>query len=145
MSDTDQSTEVRNIVRVTSIVSAALGVALSPIPLADELILIPVYGTMTAFIGKTHGLGMTQVPWRPIAAATVTGLGVRAALNVAFAFIPGVAAAANAISAAALTRLLAAYVDRACASPESVQPLSIQEITETLKRAVQRQPVSPSP
>ena len=108
------SDEVKKIVLQTSIASAALGVVLSPIPFADELILVPVYGIMAARIGKAHGLGVADVPWKPIAAAIGAGLASRAALNAAFAFIPGVAAAANAVSAAALTRVLGGYADTAC-------------------------------
>ena len=133
--------EVRNVVRATSVVSVVLGVALSPIPLADELMLLPVYGAMAAFIGRTHGLGWRRVPWRPIAVATVAGLSARAALNVGFAFIPGVAAAANAVSAAVLTRVLGGYVDQACASPETATPLSIRELTELFKQAMRRAPM----
>lgn len=113
MSD-DAKARVKRVILETSIASAALGVVLSPIPFADELILVPVYGVMAARIGKAHGLGLGDVPWRPIVASITAGLASRAALNVAFAFIPGVAAAANAISAAVLTRTLGRYVDSVC-------------------------------
>ena len=113
MSD-DAKARVKSVILQTSIASAALGVVLSPIPFADEIILVPVYGVMAARIGKAHGLSFTEVPWRPIVAAITAGLASRAALNVAFAFIPGVAAAANAVSAAALTRVLGHYADSVC-------------------------------
>jgi uncharacterized protein (DUF697 family) len=108
------SNDVQTIVLQTSVASAALGVVLSPIPFADELLLVPVYGVMAARIGSAHGLGVTEIPWKPIAGAIVAGLASRAAVNATVGFIPGVAAIANAVSAAALTRLLGAYADRAC-------------------------------
>ncbi len=113
MSD-EATSKVKSVIMQTTLASAALGVILSPIPLADELLLVPIYGVMTARIGKLRGVGLTKVPWRPLGTAIVAGLGARAAANVGFAFIPGVAAVANAISAAALTKLLGEYADAAC-------------------------------
>ena len=105
---------MKSVVLQTSVFSAALGVVLSPVPFADELLLVPVYGVMAARIARAHGLGLGAVPWRPIGGAIAAGLAARAAANAAFAFIPGVAAAANAVSAAALTRVLGGYIDTAC-------------------------------
>jgi uncharacterized protein (DUF697 family) len=106
--------QVKSVILQTTVASAALGVILSPIPLADELLLVPIYGVMTARISRARGVGLTRVPWRPIGAAIVAGLAARAAANVGFAFIPGVAAVANALSAAALTKVLGEYADTAC-------------------------------
>ena len=114
MRDEDPTKRVKAVILQTTVASAALGVILSPIPLADELLLVPIYGVMTARIGRARGVSFAQVPWRPIGTAIVAGLAARAAANIGFAFVPGVAAVANAISAAALTRLLGAYADTAC-------------------------------
>jgi uncharacterized protein (DUF697 family) len=113
MSD-EATRQVKSVILQTTLASVALGVVLSPIPLADELILVPLYGVMTARIGRARGIGLRDVPWRPIGTAIVGGLAARAAANVGFAFIPGVAAVANAMSAAALTKLLGDYADAAC-------------------------------
>jgi uncharacterized protein (DUF697 family) len=110
----DPTKRVKRVILQTTVASAALGVVLSPIPLADELLLVPIYGVMTARIGRARGVGVTNVPWRPIGTAILAGLAARAAANVGFAFIPGVAAVANAISAAALTKILGEYADAAC-------------------------------
>jgi uncharacterized protein (DUF697 family) len=127
MTTSDEATrQVKRIVLQTTVASAALGVILSPIPLADELLLVPIYAVMTARIGRARGVPLLDVPWRPIGGATLAGLAARAAANVGFAFIPGVAAVANALSAAALTGLLGAYADTACqkgaagAAPDAV-------------------------
>jgi uncharacterized protein (DUF697 family) len=125
--------EVRRIVRRAGITSAVIGVILSPIPLADELALLPVYGLMSARIGKHHGLGRREIPWRPIALTAFAGLAARAAINLTVSFIPGVAAVANAASAAALTQLLGRYVDAACKNPEDTHVLSVREFAEQLR------------
>ena len=125
--------DVDRLIRRTSILTAALGVILSPIPLADELLLLPIYGVMTTRIGKVHGLAGRQIPWRPIAATAVAGLAARAAVNVTVSYIPGVAAAANAVSAVALTQYFGRYVDQACDHPEAARAISVQEILASIR------------
>ena len=129
MRDTDEAiqSQVKSVVLQTTLASAALGVVLSPIPLADELLLVPIYGVMTARIARAHGLGLTEVPWKPIFTAVTAGLVSRAAANAVFAFIPGVAAVANALSAAALTRTLGGYADTKCR--EGLAPASAAAAT----------------
>ena len=113
MSD-EADKQVKRVIWRTTIASGTLGVLLSPIPLADELLLVPIYGVMTARIARARGLGLTRVPWKPIGKAVLAGLAARAAANVSFALIPGVAAVANAVSAVALTKLLGDYADKTC-------------------------------
>lgn len=129
---------VRKIVRNTSFVGFGLGVVLSPIPLADELLLLPVYTVMSARIGRARGLSVTKVPWRPIWKSTLAGLAARAAINVTVSFVPGVAAVANAASAMALTQILGAYVDEACASPEQAETLTAKHFIDLIKSKITR-------
>ncbi len=126
---------VNRVIRRTSVLSAALGVILSPIPLADELLLLPIYGVMAARIGRLHGLSSGQVPWKPVISTAVAGLGARAAVNLTVAYIPGVAAVANAVSAVALTQFFGRYLDGACSEPASARALSLQEILASLRRS----------
>jgi uncharacterized protein (DUF697 family) len=119
MSD-DADRQVERVIWQTGVASAALGVVLSPIPLADELILMPLYGVMTARIGHARGVDLAALPWRPIGRAVFAGLAARAVANLSLAFIPGVAAVANAVSAAALTRVIGRYADTAVR--ERLQP-----------------------
>jgi len=127
---------VKKTVRRTSLVAGEIAVVLSPIPLADEIALIPVYGVMASSIGKSRGLAARDLPWRPIAATAVAALAARAAINVTVSYIPGVAAVGNAISAVTVTNLLGAYIDYACADPASAKPLGMKEIGERIKDAV---------
>ena len=48
--------EVARAIRGASIAAAAIGVVLSPIPLADEIVLLPVYGFLTARIARSRGV-----------------------------------------------------------------------------------------
>ena len=133
MTREELSPEVRRIVRQAGITSAVIGVILSPIPLADEIVLLPVYGLMSSRIGEQHGLSKAEIPWRPIIWTTCAGLGARAAINLTVSFIPGVAAVANAASAAALTQLLGRYVDQACKNPADTRVLSMRDFAEQFR------------
>jgi uncharacterized protein (DUF697 family) len=129
----------KHTVRRTSLVAAAIAVVLSPIPLADEIALLPVYGVMASRIGKAHGLIARDLPWRPIASTAIAALAARAAINVTVSYIPGVAAVANCISAVTVTQLLGSYIDDACADPAKAHPLTVREIGDRIRDAVRRQ------
>ena len=105
---------VKVVVRATGLTSMVLGVVLSPIPLADEIMLVPIYGGMAVGIAGANGVSLFALPWRKVGGAIVGGLVVRAAANIGFAFVPGVAAVANAVSAAVLTEVLGRYIDGLC-------------------------------
>ena len=115
-------TGAKVVVRATGLTSMALGVVLSPIPLADEIMLVPIYGGMATAIGVVHGVAPWALPWRKVGRAVVGGLVVRAAANIGFAFVPGVAAVANAISAAVLTEVLGRYIDGLCREAATAAP-----------------------
>jgi uncharacterized protein (DUF697 family) len=114
MSASDATARVDRSIRRASVAAAALGVVLSPLPLVDEIALLPVYGLLTVNIARSRGLRARSVPWKPIVITAVTGLGARAAVNLTVGYIPVVAAAANAVSAVALTRVFGRYVDGVC-------------------------------
>ena len=123
---------IRNIVHATSASAAAIAAVLSPFPLLDELVLGPLYGAMAFRIGRLHQLGFGEIPWRPVVRTTVNGLIARAGANVAVAFIPGVAAAANAVTAAALGEWLGHYVDESCASPADARVVPVRDLFERM-------------
>jgi uncharacterized protein (DUF697 family) len=125
--------EVERTIHRTSLVAAVIGAVLSPIPLADEIVLVPVFALLTRSIARLHGLAREEIPWRAIAGTAVAGLGARAVLNLSVSFIPGVAAVANAASAALLTQLVGAYVDSACEDPKGARALSAEQMTDALR------------
>lgn len=136
--------EVKKTVRNTCIFSASVAVVLSPIPLADELVLLPTYGVMAAKIAKHHSLAARSLPWKHVLKTTAGALAARAAVNLSVAYLPGVAAVANATSAVALTTLLGSYVDALCTDPTAPRALSVQEIARRFKARARPAASAPS-
>jgi uncharacterized protein (DUF697 family) len=139
------SPRVERLIRRTSLATAALGVVFSPIPLVDEILLLPIYGFLASRIGKDHDLTFAKIPWKPIGATAIAGLAARAAVNVTVSYIPGVAAVANAVTAVALTQLFGGYVDDACKRPLDARPLSVQDIMTRIRKKGQETAGAPSP
>ncbi len=119
---------VQKIVDHSSVLAAGLAVVLSPIPLADEALTLPLLGAMTVRIGHAHGLRWKEIPWKPVARTAVSGLAARATVTLGVAFIPVVAAVTNAASAATLTGAFGAYADRVCADPARAHTETLEEL-----------------
>ena len=132
------NTPVQRIIDRSSCAAAGLGVVLSPLPFADEVLLLPLLGGMAFGIGRAHGRGWSELPWRAIARTAVAGLVARAAVNLAVSYIPFVAAAANAASAAALTGAFGAYADRACRDPAHARAETLRELKVDLREVIDR-------
>lgn len=131
-------TVVQRIVDRSSVVAAGLGVVLSPFPLVDEALLLPVLGAMTIRIGSAHGLGWRELPWKAIAKTAVGGLVARATLNLGVSYIPLIAAAANAASAATLTGAFGAYADRTCDHPSAAHSETLDELKVDVRELADR-------
>lgn len=129
---------VQRIVDQTSAVAAGLGVVLSPVPFADEALLLPVLGTMTIRIGRVHGLDWKEIPWKAITKTAFSGLLARATVNLGISYIPVVAAVANAASAAAMTGAFGAYADRACSDPAQAHTETLQEFKVDVRDLTER-------
>lgn len=132
------SPEAERAIAQATVAAAALGVVLSPIPLADELALLPIYGWLTLRVARAHALAPRDVPWKPLAKTAVVGLAARAALNVGVSYIPGVAALANATTGAALTQIYGACAMRACADPSRASALGLRDVVEALRARLKR-------
>ncbi len=129
------SPDTRRLVHRTSVANAAVAVALSPLPMLDELVLMPVLGVLGLRIARRHGLARRDIPWRPMLRATAVGLAARFGLDVAVA-VPVASAALTATTAAALTELLGEYYDAACRDPGHVPALHLREIAGRLRQTV---------
>ncbi len=125
--------EVTAVVHRTSVASATIGIVLSPVPLLDELVLIPVLAAMTKRIARAHGID--RVPWRPIRKSTAVGLVARGLVNAVFIPVPGVSTAVDAATAAALTEIIGKYVDETCREPGAARTLKVREVMTMLKAA----------
>ncbi len=121
-------THVQRIVDHSSVAAAVVGVALSPFPLADEALLLPLLGSMAVRIGRVHGLDWKGLPWKAMTGTAVGGLVARATVTLGVSYIPFVAAAANAASAATLTGAFGAYADRACKDPAQAHSETLDEL-----------------
>jgi uncharacterized protein (DUF697 family) len=126
--------DVSALIHRTSVVSASLGVLLSPIPFLDELALFPVYGVMSSRIARHHAIAFRAMPWSPILKSTAVGLVARAVVGLAFFYLPGVSAVGSAATAALLTEILGQYVDEVCARPEAAATLTVREVMSLLKQ-----------
>jgi uncharacterized protein (DUF697 family) len=143
-------TLVQRIIDQTSAVAAGAAVLLSPVPFADEALLMPLLGAMTFRIGRAHGLRWNQVPWKAVTKTAAGGLLARATVNLGVSYVPFVAAVANAASAATLTGAFGVYADRACKEPaqahlETLQELKVdvRELTERWRRLCSRTDAQP--
>ncbi len=127
---------IKSLIHRTSAWCAGVGVALSPIPLLDELALFPMYNVLSWRIARRHKLKWKQIPWRPILNSTTAGLVARAGVNITFAVLPGVSAVGSAATAAALTEILGHYVDDACNDPVAAKTLTVRNVFDMLKSAL---------
>jgi uncharacterized protein (DUF697 family) len=123
---------IDRVVRRARWTSVAAAVVLSPIPLADEVVLLGLYAWMADRIAAAHGLPRSQIPWRAIGRTALVGLIARGGLDLAVA-VPGVSAVVNAASAAALTEVIARYTEQACADPSHAPAASLRWFREQLK------------
>jgi uncharacterized protein (DUF697 family) len=130
------SDDVRALVHKNSIAAATIGVVLSPIPLLDEIVLVPLIARMTRRIAKLHAVA--KVPWGPVLKSTAVGLVARGLVVIPFIPVPGVSTAVDAASAAALTEILGEYVDTVCRDPGTAHVLKVREVADMIQRAVRK-------
>lgn len=128
--------EIEAVVKRSCAMGAAIAVVASPVPLADELALLPLYGWMAVRIGREHGLEARALPWRAMSATVAKGLLARGLMNLSVSFLPGVAAVANAASVTAFTWWLGGYMDRACGAPGEATVPPVREMFALLKSLV---------
>lgn len=115
-----------------AVAAAGISVVLSPLPLADELALLPLYALLTVRVARTRGRAVRDVPWRPLAKIAFVGLAIRGAVDVTTSGIPGVAAVVNATTAVALTKVYGACVDRVCREPAEVTAVSMRDVLDAM-------------
>jgi uncharacterized protein (DUF697 family) len=124
---------VDGVIRRTSVLTGVVAAVLSPIPLLDEIVLVPIYTVLTTRIAGHHALPLRKVPWRPIAKTGFAGLIARGIVNLGVALVPGVSAVANAATAIAFTEVLGRYIDEACGDPAHASPLAVKDIVTLLR------------
>jgi uncharacterized protein (DUF697 family) len=132
------NTVVERIVDQSSAAAAGLAVVLSPFPLVDEALMLPLLGTMSVRIGHVHGLGWKDLPWKALTITAAGGLVARATVTLGVSYLPFIAAAANAASGAALTGAFGAYADRVCAHPADAHAETLDELKVDVRELANR-------
>jgi uncharacterized protein (DUF697 family) len=113
--------------------AAAVAAVLSPIPLADEVLLFPALLGVGAAVGRARGVRLRALPWGAFAATAAIGLTARAGINLAVSYLPGIAAVANATTAYALTYAFGAWAHAACADPSRARPPSPAQLVDAIR------------
>lgn len=113
--------------------AAAIAAVLSPIPLADEVVLFPGLLGLGAAVGRAQGLSLRALPWDAFATTAAIGLAARAGVNLAVSYLPGIAAVANATTAYALTHAFGAWAHAACTDPSRARPPSHSELVDAIR------------
>jgi uncharacterized protein (DUF697 family) len=92
---------------------AAVGFFVEPIPLLDEMLMIPMQYALVASLARAHGQALSSAPWGKASLIIWGGVGLRSISELLFTFVPVVGPASNAALALATTEVLGHYVDRA--------------------------------
>ena len=88
-----------------------------PVPVADEVVVLPIHYWFAGVFVRRRGNRLRQAPWLGVNLIILGGLGARIASRLTLGFLPPAGAFANAASSAAVTVLLATYLDRRLPEP----------------------------
>jgi uncharacterized protein (DUF697 family) len=99
------------------VITAIAAFVTQPIPLADEIVVLPIQYWFAGVFIRRRGNRLGQAPWLGVNALIWGGVGARIASRLTLGFIPPAGAFANAISSAAVTVLLATYLDGKLPAP----------------------------
>src|SRR5258706_4848278 len=91
-------------------ITAVTALVTQPIPVVDEMVLLPVHYWCAVVFIKQRGGRLWQAPWLGVSALIWGGVGARLASRFALGLVPPAGALANAASSAAVTVLLARYL-----------------------------------
>jgi uncharacterized protein (DUF697 family) len=101
--------EAEKVVHTTSLIAALTAALLSPIPFADEVALPPIWALMALKLARLSE--RRALTFKELLRVAGPVLAARAVGNLATSWIPGVAAAVNAVTAAAATNHVGHCVD----------------------------------
>jgi len=94
---------------------AAVGFVVEPIPLLDEMLMIPMQYVLAGSIARARGEKLSSVPWARASLIIWGGVGLRSVSELLFSLVPVVGPASNAALALVTTEVLGHYVDGALA------------------------------
>jgi uncharacterized protein (DUF697 family) len=93
----------RRITNVYSGVAATVAFVTQPVPLADELIVVPIHYWLIVRLARARRVSVRKLPWRSIQRIIWYGAAARLVVNLSFGLVPVAGAFTNSITAVALT------------------------------------------
>jgi uncharacterized protein (DUF697 family) len=100
--------------------AAVASFVMQPVPALDELVVVPLQYALCRRIGRVHGVPAGELPWNAVRKIIWYGAAARLVANFSLGLVPVVGLFANAVTAYALTEVLADYLEAALASPDEV-------------------------
>jgi len=112
----------RRVTMFYSATTAVVSFVTQPIPLLDELVVIPMHYLLCVRLASAHGVKRKDLPWKQIKKIIWYGAGARVLANVSLGLVPVVGMFSNAVTAIALTEYLGHYIAEVVAHPDRTAP-----------------------
>jgi uncharacterized protein (DUF697 family) len=124
--------KTRRITNAYSGVAAVAAFFTQPVPMLDEVIVVPIHYGLTVRLAQSRGVSIFKLPWRSVQRIIWYGAGARLVANMSLGLVPVVGAFANSITAVALTEFLARWLDEFLEHPDQPPPDVTMEGLKTL-------------
>jgi uncharacterized protein (DUF697 family) len=124
--------KTRRITNVYSGVAAVAAFFTQPVPMLDEVIVVPIHYGLTVRMARSRGVSIFKLPWRSVQRIIWYGAGARLVANMSLGLVPVVGAFVNSITAIALTEFLARWLDEFLEHPDQPPPDVTMEGLKTL-------------
>lgn len=129
----------RRLTNIYSGVSAVAAFVTQPVPMLDELIVVPIHYALCVKVARSRNFSILKLPWRPIKKIIWYGAAARLVGNFSIGLVPIVGMFSNAITAIALTEFLGRYLDEAIANPDSPPPdVTMESLKELFTNALKK-------
>jgi uncharacterized protein (DUF697 family) len=120
-----------------SALTAVASFVTQPIPVVDEIVVIPIHYWFAGSVTRRHGRGVLGAPWWQLHKIIWGGVGVRAVSRFTLGFVPLAGAISNAITATCVTELLSEYLDEALGDRDRRPPkVTVRSLLGTIKRRI---------
>ena len=130
---------IRRMTTRYSALTAVASFVTQPIPVVDEIVVIPIHYWFAGAVTRRHGRGVLGAPWWQLHKIIWGGAGVRAASRFTLGFVPLAGAVSNAITATVVTELLSEYLDEALGDRGRTPPrVTLRSLLGTMKRRLAR-------
>jgi len=131
--------ETRRLTNKYSGVAAVASFFAQPVPVLDELIVVPLHYRLIRRLAEERGVSPKTLPWPQLRRIIWYGAAARLVGNLSVGFVPVVGMFSNAITAIALTEYLARYLDDVLANPDREPPeVTMEGLKELFRVAVEK-------